>query len=114
MEEKRLSPLALRQLLESEKGEVREAALIALITMRADPAIPDLRALLPEIREMLGDEEPGVRGAAARALGILGDKGSLPRIRELLRDESEFVREAAREALSKLGAHIRSRSIWKP
>jgi HEAT repeat protein len=99
-EPERLSPLVLRQLFKSERGEVREAALSALIAMGNDPVIPDLRELLPEIREMLKDKEPGVRGAAVRVLGALGDKESLPQIRELLQDESEFVRNAVHDVLS--------------
>src|SRR5262245_3683264 len=59
----------------------------------------DLKAL----RSALKDEDPFVRAIAARALGILGDKGSADALAELAKSDKEyFVRLRAVESLGYL------------
>ena len=52
--------------------------------------------------ETLDDEDWRVRGAAAWALGNLGDKKAIPALEKLLDDESGFVRQGAQSALDSI------------
>lgn len=60
-----------------------------------------LIALLSDWRE--GGRRVTVRGAAARALGRIGDRGAAPDVVVLLQDRSAFVRFAAADVLGQLG-----------
>src|SRR5262245_9716494 len=58
---------------------------------------------LKNLRRALKDEDPFVRAIAARALGILGDKGSADALAELVKADKEyFVRLRAVESLGYL------------
>ncbi|MCU1584668.1 MAG: repeat protein [Microbacteriaceae bacterium] len=61
-------------------------------------ALPEQDALL----ELLSDEVARVRGAAARALGEVGDSGHLEALRALLTDEEKEVRRSAHDAMVRL------------
>lgn len=52
--------------------------------------------------EMLGDEVARVRGAAARALGEIGDVSHLPALTLLLKDDEKEVRRSAHDAMVRL------------
>src|SRR6185295_16358330 len=56
------------------------------------------------IKQALTDENWYVRGEAARALGMLGDKSASALLLPLLKDQSWFVRSAALTAIASLGA----------
>ena len=50
--------------------------------------------------ETLDDEDWRVRGAAAWALGNLGDEKAIPALEKLLDDESGFVKAGAQSAIA--------------
>ena len=52
--------------------------------------------------ETLQDEDWKVRGAAAWALGNIGDKKALPELEKLLDDESGFVKQGAQSAINSI------------
>jgi hypothetical protein len=54
------------------------------------------------LERALGDSNAQVRGAAAAALGKVGNKGSLERLRPLLKDPSPAVQRQVRAALARL------------
>ncbi len=78
-EPEEIAPLAVRALSEAP-AELRARAAYALARRAAVAAVAELRSLL-------GDPEPWVRGWAARGLAIAGDRTDLERLRPLL-DES--------------------------
>ena len=104
-----VAALALRQLgdaitagdmlawLSSSNSERRLRAVLTL------PALVDQDAV-PYLLNALVDHDPGVRAAAARQLGSLGDESLIPILADALRDEveSEDVRDAIRSALASL------------
>jgi len=53
-------------------------------------------------RERLDDPDPGVRQAAARALGVHGEPEDAVRVSELLEDDNRLTRAEAARALQKL------------
>lgn len=60
---------------------------------------------LPEqdvLIELLGDEVARVRGAAARALGEVGDHGHVEALTRLLKDDEKEVRRSAHDAMVRL------------
>ncbi len=77
---------------------VREEAAHALgeLGWRARPALPALAARLDR-------DLPSVRAAAARALGLLGDRSAVPRLEAHAHDPDPVVRRAVAEALACLG-----------
>jgi len=82
-------------LLSSGKTEWRQTAVAGLARSR-DPRAPD------ELIKALGDPEPEVRAAAARALDGRGGAAASERLQQLLREEeSEVVKNAFIEALGK-------------
>ena len=82
----------------AEPSEVRVNALIALGKIAGPGGIEVLR-------EALGERDPSIREAAAKALGEIGLKASevVVDLCESLRDENASVRKAAAEALAKIG-----------
>jgi len=84
-------------LLSSGKTEWRRTA-VAGLARSPDPRAP------AELIKALGDPEPEVRAAAARALNGRGGAAAAERLQELLRsEESETVKNAFIEALGKAG-----------
>ena len=87
-----------QQLPDSREGAPNGAAskvqqLVALVDSK-DPTAP------AKIRQALSDESWYVRGAAARALGRLGDKTASSVLMPMLQDPNWFVRSAALEAIA--------------
>ena len=70
-----------REGLREENGELQAMAAYALARTPLEESAPDLR-------ELLGDAQPWVRGWAARALGEVGERSDVERLRPLL-DDSE-------------------------
>jgi HEAT repeat protein len=104
---------ALRLLVDTVKYEtdwaVRDAAFDALVT--AGSRGREALVLL------LGDDLPGVRGRAARALGRLGDRAAVPALIRALSDKKWTVGQAAAEALRALtgkdfGGDAESWRVW--
>ncbi len=91
--------LALEQALETGDEPLRLAAAWGLETIGARAG--GARDALVEV--LHADESSGVRAAAARALGGLGDGGrpAVPALFEALGQPSEAVRHAAAQALSR-------------
>ena len=52
--------------------------------------------------ETLNGEDWKVRGAAAWALGNLGDEKAIPELEKLLDDESGFVKQGAQSAINSI------------
>ncbi|MGM7671968.1 HEAT repeat domain-containing protein [Microbacterium sp. A93] len=59
-----------------------------------------------ELAELLGDDVPRVRVAAARALGAVGSADDLDRIRVLLKDPEVEVRRGVQQSLDVLRARF--------
>lgn len=55
-----------------------------------------------ELADLLGDDVPRVRVAAARALGTIGSADDIDRVRVLLKDPQVDVRRAAQQSLEAL------------
>lgn len=106
---------ALLPLLQDRDEFVRREAAYALGETRSRGAVA---ALIPVLAN---DKEPGVRGAAAVALGLIGDEaavvpltqtlshhlrasGLMNRIRRRNTVENEFVRRAAARSLGQIGS----------
>ncbi len=58
--------------------------------------------------DMLGDDEADVRAAAAKALGVIGDKKAIDSLKTALKDDEADVRAAAVEALGKIAALMKN------
>ena len=82
--------------LKSPDWEVRRKAVFELGKAKAIEATEPLL-------ELLDDENSKVCGAAALALGHIGDKRALEPLMERLEDESAYVRASAARALANLG-----------
>lgn len=75
----------------------------------AIPGRAELRARLLDVaREALDDPQSAVRGAAARALGRIGDDSDIVRLEACLRDPQAAIRE---DAILALGALATGRSV---
>ena len=73
------------------------AAAVAELARRKDPAaVPVLAAVLKD------DKQPGLRAAAACALGSIGRKEALPALADALKDRSELVYRSAFWAVGQL------------
>lgn len=88
-------PVRLRQLLQDEDPQVREAAVSAIGTHCVGPLCPMLIAAL-------NDEDPDVRTAVADALGNLHDPAALDALGHALNDEDAWVQSAALKAITKI------------
>lgn len=103
-----------RALLHVWDGSViDESATALLISTLSNPAwrVREMGARLAaareldaasELAELLGDETPRVRAAAARALGAIGSAEDIDSVRALLKDPEVEVRRGAQQSLDKL------------
>ncbi|MDD2582313.1 MAG: HEAT repeat domain-containing protein [Desulfuromonadaceae bacterium] len=88
-------PVRLRQLLQDEDPQVREAAVSAIGTHCVGPLCSMLIAAL-------NDENPDVRTAVVDALGNLHDPAALDALGHALNDEDAWVQSAALKAITKI------------
>jgi HEAT repeat protein len=89
---------ALRD-VRARKLEARMAAAAAL----ADPPAARRADALSGLLELAADRDARVRGAAVKALQMLGDRGALPELIARMEDGDGLVRELAVVALGSLG-----------
>lgn len=88
--------------LASAKPEVRASAIGDLVRhARRDDDVKE--QALTELEAMLADEHPGVRAAAAIALGDLEAKDLLPKLLVMVDDDDAHVRQMAINALGEIG-----------
>lgn len=88
--------------LDSAKPEVRASAIGDLVRhARRDDDVK--KRALAKIEARLADEHPGVRSAAAIAVGDLGAKDLLPKLLVLVDDDDAHVRQMAINALGEIG-----------
>lgn len=99
----------LRRAAESKDTEVANRARVCLREIERRPHLLGAAARVlghqkgvEAVRPLLGSKDGGVRGAAAWALGELGDQGAVPWLIDLLGDPAEEVRESGCSALYKL------------
>jgi len=71
----------------------------ALVEELAQDHRQALAGAVPELIALLAHENPTIRGDAANALGIIGDRSAREGIRKLLDDSTAAVREIAEDAL---------------
>ena len=62
----------------------------------------ELKASVPGLVALLSHENPTIRGDAASALGMIGDRSAEKALRERLSDDHPGVREAVQEALREI------------
>ena len=82
----------LRQALKDPSWFVRYMAIMELRRIKETEAVEDLIRLA-------GDDNVGVRGLVAEALGAIGDARAIPVLKKLLDDKNPFVRKDAAAAL---------------
>jgi hypothetical protein len=88
--------------LESAKPEVRASAIGDLVRhARRDDDVK--KRALAKLEARLADEHPGVRSAAAIAVGDLEAKDLLPKVLVLVDDDDAHVRQMAINALGEIG-----------
>jgi HEAT repeat protein len=88
--------------LDSAKPEVRASAIGDLVRhARRDDDVK--RQALPKLEARLMDEHPGVRAAAAIALGDLGAEELVPKLLLAVDDDDAHVRQMAINALGEIG-----------
>lgn len=88
--------------LDSAKPEIRASAIGDLVRhARRDDDVK--KKALPKLEARLADEHPGVRAAAAIALGDLEAKDLLPKLLLLVDDDDAHVRQMAINALGEIG-----------
>src|SRR5688572_20599418 len=88
--------------LDSTRPEVRASAIGDLVRhARRDDDVK--KTALPKLEARLADEHPGVRAAAAIALGDLEAKDVLPKLLVLVDDDDAHVRQMAINALGEIG-----------
>jgi HEAT repeat protein len=85
---------------------VRRAVALRLADI-GEPA----RSAIGELLDLLGDDEPRVRTAAARALGVLGDERAVDPLIAALVDRDQEVRLWSWKALRKHGPAARARLV---
>lgn len=113
--------LLIPQLLDRDEF-VRQETAYALGETRSRTAVSSLITILER------DKKDSVRGAAAVALGLIGDEaaviplthllsrrlpasGFINRVRRSKKDENEFVRRAAAHSLGQIGGHAAVQSL---
>jgi len=102
---RRFDPLVLRDLMRHPDPAVRRQAALAAGRVR-DPGASDL--LVP----LLGDTAEAVAGAAAFALGLIGDAGSVPVLLAAVRSDGRAtVQTEAVTAIAKIGGDAGARAI---
>ncbi len=90
---------SLKSLREThDSSEARAAAVFCLFRIGSPEA-------LRGVRQALGDADPGVRVAAARAAGMARDPAAVSRLGGLLLDDDLAVRRQAGTALAQIGDH---------
>lgn len=82
--------------LDSIDSDERAAAIDTLTEARYAAAVPQLG-------QVLADENAGIRFKAATALGIFAEAESVPKLLTALRDDDPFVRVAVIGALLRIG-----------
>ena len=65
-----------------------------------------LSGAVPGLVALLGHENPTIRGDAANALGIIGDRSALPALKLLLDDRNASVREIALDSMKDIEGHV--------
>ena len=73
-----------------------------LVRREASTAVSRMSGAVDPLIETLADEDWKVRGAAAWALGNLGDEKAIPELEKLLDDESSFVKAGAKRAIESI------------
>jgi HEAT repeat protein len=86
----------------SEELTVRLGAT-ALVEELAAEHRDQLRIAVPGLIELLGSENPTVRGDAANLLGLIGDPSAIEGLRRLQEDPNPAVREIIDDALHEIG-----------
>lgn len=94
---------ALIETLGDKDYHVKEEVIKNLGEIGGKNAMLALTMMLDRRSLFGGGERDEVRLAAARALGMIGDKSAEGTLRRLLRDRSPVLQEAAKESLKKLG-----------
>ena len=100
-----------------DESVVDESATALLISTLSNPAwrVREMGARLAaardldaasELADLLSDEVPRVRAAAARALGAIGSAGDIDSIRALLKDPEVEVRRGAQQSLDALRSRL--------
>lgn len=90
------APERVLERIDDPSVRVRTRAAETLGALGARDAVGGLVVLLRQ------DADPGVRKAAASALGAIGDRSVRPELTDALSDSDSFVRDAARVALRRL------------
>jgi hypothetical protein len=80
----------------------RGTQTITSLSLNTTQPLASREPALGMLRANLGDEDPGVRALASRALGTYGDASDAPHIALLLSDEDAGVRVEAARALQRL------------
>ena len=92
-----LFPL-IGDMLGDERVRVR-LGTIALIETLTEENPRRVKAAIPGIADCLNSPAATIRGDAAHALGIIGDKDALPLLSKAAEDKNEMVRNAVKESI---------------
>lgn len=88
-------------LMADERSRVR-IGVTALVEELRDVHRGEAVALIPEIADLLGHENPTLRADAAYLLEVIGHGDALPYLEKAADDESEAVRGVIRETIDVL------------
>jgi hypothetical protein len=93
------------QLLETLKSQDWKIKVIAIHTL----GLLEIKAQssIPELSNLIQDENPDVRFVAAQALGEIGTEAVVPALTKALQDKDENVRVSAATAFQNIGALAR-------
>ena len=92
-----LYPL-IGDMLGDERIRVR-LGTIALIETLTNEEPDKVKAAIPGIASLLKETNATIRGDAAYALGIIGNKDAMPFLRDATGDKNEVVREAVKDSI---------------
>ena len=95
-----LYPL-IGDMLGDERIRVR-LGTIALIETLTNEEPDKVKAAIPGIASLLKKTGATIRGDAAYALGIIGNKDAMPFLRDAAGDENEVVREAVKDSIESI------------